>query len=70
MQKELPLNSSDHLQLLFDQKIKRELGTANTSQLFIRLSSRISADELREYLLSNEYFNQLVNTRVKRPLFG
>jgi len=44
MQKEISLNNSDHLQLLFDQKIKREKGTANTSQLFIKLSSFISAN--------------------------
>lgn len=67
MHKEISLNNSDHLQLLFDQKIKREKGTANTSQLFIKLSSFISANELRDFLIQNEYFLQLVNTRVKRP---
>lgn len=69
MQKEIHLSSSDHLQLLFDYKIKKEKGTANTSQLLIELASPISAKELTDYLLSNDYFNQLVNTTLKRPLF-
>ncbi len=69
MRKEISLSHSDHLQLLFDYKIKRDGGTANTSQLLIELSSSISADELKSYLLSNAYFKQLVNTTVVRPFF-
>ncbi len=70
MQKEISLSSSDHLQLLFDYKIKREGGSANTSQLLIELASLISADELKQHLLSNTYVKQLVNTSLVRPFFG
>jgi len=70
MQKEISLSSSDHLQLLFDYKIKKEGGSANTSQLLLELASPISAGELKEHLLSNEYFKQLVNTSLVRPFFG
>lgn len=69
MQKEISLSHSDHLQLLFDYKIKQDGGTANTSQLLIELASPISAEELKTYLLSNTNFKQLVDTTVVRPLF-
>ena len=70
MLKEIELNSCDHFQLLFDYKIKKENGTANTSQLLIELSSEISSDELSQYLLSNAHFRNLINTTVIKPLFG
>lgn len=69
MRKEISLSNSDHLQLLFDYKIKKEGGTANASQLLIELSSPIESGELKNYLLSNKYFKQLVNTTLVRPLF-
>ena len=55
---------------MFDYKIKSEKGTANTSQLLIELTSAISVDELREYLLSNPYFKSLINTTLIRPFWG
>ncbi len=70
MQKEISLSNSDHLQMLFDYKIKKEGGSANTSQLLIELDSSISADELKEHLLSNEYIEQFVKTSLVRPFFG
>lgn len=69
MRKEINLSNSDHLQLLFDYKIKKEGGTANTSQLLIELASPIGSGELKNYLLSNKYFKQLVNTTLVRQLF-
>jgi hypothetical protein len=70
MPKEIKLNSCDHFQLLFDYKIKKEKGTANTSQLLIELSSSISRIELQQYLLSNSYFRSLINTTLVRPFWG
>ena len=70
MPKEIKLNSCDHFQLLFDYKIKKEKGTANTSQLLIELSSSISRTELQQYLLSNHYFRSLINTTLVRPFWG
>lgn len=64
MQKEIKLSHSDQLQLLFDYKIRKEGGTANTSQLLIELDDFIEAGELKSYLLSNKYFKQLVNTSL------
>ena len=69
MQNEISLSNSDHLQLLFDYKIKKEGGTANTSQLLIELASPIGSGELKNYLLSNKYFKQLINTTLLRQLF-
>ena len=70
MASEIELNSSDHFQLLFDYKIKKEKGTANTSQLLIELASQISSEELSHYLLANPHFKALTSTRVIRPFFG
>ncbi|MDX2359349.1 MAG: hypothetical protein QNK23_00990 [Crocinitomicaceae bacterium] len=70
MAKEIKLNSSDHFQLLFDYKIKKEKGTANTSQLLIELKGKIAREELRDYLLSNTYFKSLINTQLIRPFIG
>jgi len=70
MAREIELNSSDHFQLLFDYKIKKEKGTANTSQLLIELASKISSEELRDYLLANPHFKALISTSLIRPFFG
>lgn len=70
MPKEVELKSGDHFQLLFDYKIKKEKGTANTSQLLIELTSSISSEELHDYLLSNPHFKTFINTRYTRPWFG
>lgn len=69
MANEINISHSDHLQLLFDYKIKREGGTANTSQLIIELDSPISSDDLKNHLLSNPLFNQLVRTKLIRNRF-
>ena len=70
MPKEIKLNSCDHFQLLFDYKIKKEKGTANTSQLLLELADPISLEELQQYLLSNPYFKSLINTTLIRPFWG
>ena len=70
MYKEIKLNDSDHFQLLFDYKIKKEKGTANTSQMLIELTSTISKEELHLYLLANPHFVELINTSLIRPFFG
>ncbi|GEM_PF-3996674 len=64
------LNSCDHFQLLIDYKIKKEKGTANTSQMLLELDGELSSDQLRDYLLQNKHFNALINTRLVRPFFG
>lgn len=69
-QRDKKIESSDHFQLLFDYKIKKEKGTANTSQLLIELESTISKIELNKFLLANKYFNSLLNVSILRPFLG
>jgi len=64
------IESSDHFQLLVDYKIKKEKGTANTSQLLIELESTISSTELKTVLLTNKYFQSLINISLKHPFLG
>src|SRR5690606_27325444 len=61
------IESSDHFQLLVDYKIKKEKGTANTSQLLIELASSVSKSELRDFLLSNKYFESFINVSIINP---
>lgn len=68
--KDKAIESSDHFQLLIDYKIKKERGTANTSQLLIELDASITTKELTDYLQSNSYFDSLVNVSLFNPLFG
>lgn len=61
------IESSDHFQLLVDYKIKKEKGTANTSQMLFELASSISKSELNDYLLSNKYFESFINVSLRNP---
>lgn len=61
------IESSDHFQLLVDYKIKKEKGTANTSQMLFDLETSISKSELKEYLLSNKYFESFINVSLINP---
>lgn len=67
--KDKAIEGSDHFQLLVDYKIKKENGTANTSQLLIELAAKISTDELKSFLLSNKYFEALINVSLNHS-FG
>ena len=69
-QKNIKIKSSDHFQLLFDYKIKKEGGTSNTSQLLVELDGKIDKGFLHDYLMSNQYFKQLVETSIVRPWIG
>ena len=61
------IESSDHFQLLVDYKIKKEKGTANTSQMLFDLESSISKSDLKDYLLSNKYFESFINVSIRNP---
>lgn len=61
------IESSDHFQLLVDYKIKKEKGTANTSQMLFDLESSISKSELNDYLLSNKHFESFINVSLSNP---